>query len=78
MGSEILSRFWFESSEGIFEKPKNLSLDKTCVPEFLVNMFVHIGLLESMSNELKAGGRDQNFVLFLNISSEILSILLQE
>jgi len=76
MGLKILSHFWFESCEGIFEKPENLSFDKTSVPEFLVNMFVHIDLLESMSNELKAGGRDQNFVLFLNMDLEILFLLL--
>ncbi len=44
----------------------------------LVNMFVHFCLLESILDELKTRGRDQNFVLFSNIGSEILSILFQE
>jgi hypothetical protein len=48
------------------------------MPKVLVNMFVHFGLLESISDELKTRGRDQNFVLFSNIGSEILSIFFQE
>ncbi len=44
----------------------------------LVNMFVHFCLIESISDELKTRGRDQNFVLFSNIGSEILPIFFQE
>jgi hypothetical protein len=39
-------------------------------------MFVHFGLLQSISDEPKTIGRYQNFVLFLNRGLEILCLFL--
>jgi len=76
MGLEILSQFLFESSEIIFEKPQKISLDTTCERKFSMNMFVHFGLFESISDERKPIDRDQNFVLFFNMDLEILCLFL--
>ena len=39
----------------------------------MVNVFVHFALVESISDEPKTTGHDQNFVLFSNIALELLS-----
>jgi hypothetical protein len=39
-------------------------------------MFVHFGLLQSISDEPKTIGRYQNFVLFLNMGLEMLCLFL--
>ena len=39
-------------------------------------MFVHFGLLQSISDEPKTIGHDQNFVLFLNMDLEMLCLFL--
>ncbi len=76
MNSEMLSKFLFKNSEIIFDKPKKISLDKACRSKFSVNMFVHFGLLGSISDKPKTIGDDQNFVLSLNTGLEILYLLL--
>ncbi len=44
--------------------------------KFSGRMFIHFGLLESISDESKAKGRKQNFVLSLNIGLEMLYLFL--
>ena len=59
MDSEILSQFLFENSEIIFDKLQKISCGTELVePKFAVKMFVHFGLLESISNEPKTIGDD--------------------
>jgi len=43
---------------------------------FPMKMFVHFGLLESISDEPKTIGHDQNFMLFLNMGLKIFCIFL--
>jgi len=76
MGSEIFPEFQSESIEIIFEEPKKLSLDGAWIPEFLVNMFVYSGLFESVSDEQKTLGCDQNFLLYSNIDPKISCLFL--
>ena len=79
MGSEILYQFLFESSGRIFEKPKKIGLGETCWLNFLVNVFVHFDLLESISDKSSTIGLDQNFMLFLNMGlKNVLFIFVQE
>jgi hypothetical protein len=46
------------------------------VENFLDKMFVHFGLLQSISDESKTIGSHQNFVLFLNMGLEMLCLFL--
>ena len=73
MGSDIVARFLFEGIEIIFEKSKKINLDETCVAERPVNVFLHCALVESISEEPKTIGHDQNFVLLSTIVFEISS-----
>ena len=73
MGVDIVPRFLFESSGIVFEKSEKISLNGTYIAECLVNVFVHFALVESVSDESKTAGHDQNFVLFSNIVLELLS-----
>ena len=51
-------------------------MDGTCGPKSPVDMFVHFGLLETISDEPQTIGCDQNFVLSLNMDLEMLYLFL--
>ncbi len=48
----------------------------TCEPKFPVNVFVHVSLFESISDESTSIGPDRNFVFFSNMGLEILCLFL--
>jgi len=66
MALEIFSQLLFGISTIIFEKVEKLVWTKHG-RKFSMSMFVHFGLLESISAEPKANGHDQNFVVLQNM-----------
>jgi hypothetical protein len=78
MDSEILCLFLFQSSEEIFERPKKLVWPKRVCRSFSTQCLFIFDLLESISDEWKTIGYDQNLVLFPNMDSEIECLFLFE
>jgi hypothetical protein len=76
MGLEILSQFLSENSEITFEKPKNLVWTELVGRNFQWTCLFVLVYFESISYKPETIGRDQNFVLFLNMGLEMLCLFL--
>ena len=75
---DILCLFLFENSEEIFERPKKLVWTERVCRSFWTQYLFIFALLESISDEWKTIGYDQNLMLFPNMDSEIWCLFLFE
>ena len=77
MGPEIIYQFLLESSEGIFDRPKNVVWRKQVGRSFRQNVCSILTCLKIL-DESKTVGDDHNCMPFLNMNSEMLSLFLFE